>query len=830
MTEGYSPQATMVSKTLLMTFAAGVVIGFLIGWGAATSRTSPPETPDAPLADHAPQELDPAPVEPDPAPAELPAAPVAADARPLPRFEPDVDGLWPLEHVFAGVSGVKADVATLEWLNEFKPGGVVLRPENMRDPLQVASLVLQIKQAVGLGTTLSDPPVILFADSESDLPRLLEGDAAAVSLASISTETAEAAAARALAGRQAGVAGILGPALEAGIEAGALDGAGIAAMQARAAAISRDGVAYASRLRAGGMLPVARLLPGARIAREEDGVWRIPAEPMDALAASLQPFKAAVDAGVPGLLVGHVAVPGIDADRPNRPASLSPKLIQLLVRDDWGYDGVILADDINRHPMTRDLPPEEVVLKALVSGCDAVILLDPAPDQLRAIGETFAQLAQRSDFPISAIQASKRRLAAWREFLKQPVSAAGPARIAAAPEAKPVDTPPDSSETGETKAEDESPPTATGADAQPELAPESPEPESPESEQTESEQTESEQTESEQTESDQTESAPGETQAPSAPTVAAPGAPAPVSVPEPFIEHTIAQGETLTAIARRYGVSLNDLMAWNGLADGNIKYGRKLKVHVKDQATAPEAPEPEASPEPEPTPAPEKSPQAEPESVPSPTPEAGADAAAEPDPSATADEPAAPEMEPEAAAPSGEESAAAAPRTVESVVTLDAVEAGAPDDAPRAPGLPPQPPDTTRREHAVQPGESLASIADEYGVTEADIRAWNALADGAIAPDTLPALVLYLPVAAPDAEDAEPAPPATPEPVEATPAPAATEFTVYEVVAGDNLRRIAMRFGVTQKAIMELNNLKIADHVVIGWKLKIPKPEGAAPP
>ena len=42
-------------------------------------------------------------------------------------------------------------------------------PENMRDPLQVASLVLQIKQAVGLGTALSDPPVILVADSESDL-------------------------------------------------------------------------------------------------------------------------------------------------------------------------------------------------------------------------------------------------------------------------------------------------------------------------------------------------------------------------------------------------------------------------------------------------------------------------------------------------------------------------------------------------------------------------------------------------------------------------------------------------------------------------------------
>ena len=47
--------------------------------------------------------------------------------------------------------------------------------------------------------------------------------------------------------------------------------------------------------------------------------------------------KAAMDAGIPGILVGHMAVPGIDKERPNRPAALSPRLLQLLVRQDWQY-------------------------------------------------------------------------------------------------------------------------------------------------------------------------------------------------------------------------------------------------------------------------------------------------------------------------------------------------------------------------------------------------------------------------------------------------------------------------------------------------------------
>src|SRR3712207_2724130 len=52
--------------------------------------------------------------------------------------------------------------------------------------------------------------------------------------------------------------------------------------------------------------------------------------------------KQAVKAGVPMVMGGHLLYPAID---PKRPASLSPKAVQLL-RQEVGFDGVIITDDL----------------------------------------------------------------------------------------------------------------------------------------------------------------------------------------------------------------------------------------------------------------------------------------------------------------------------------------------------------------------------------------------------------------------------------------------------------------------------------------------------
>jgi beta-N-acetylhexosaminidase len=63
----------------------------------------------------------------------------------------------------------------------------------------------------------------------------------------------------------------------------------------------------------------------------------------------LSPFRAAVEAGVPMVMAGHLVYPTLD---PERHASLSPAAMKLL-REDLDFDGVILMDDLAMEGATR---------------------------------------------------------------------------------------------------------------------------------------------------------------------------------------------------------------------------------------------------------------------------------------------------------------------------------------------------------------------------------------------------------------------------------------------------------------------------------------------
>ena len=60
-------------------------------------------------------------------------------------------------------------------------------------------------------------------------------------------------------------------------------------------------------------------------------------------AVEFEPFRAAIAERVAFIMTAHVLVPSLDEDRP---ATLSPKVVQALLREELGYEGVILSDDL----------------------------------------------------------------------------------------------------------------------------------------------------------------------------------------------------------------------------------------------------------------------------------------------------------------------------------------------------------------------------------------------------------------------------------------------------------------------------------------------------
>lgn len=86
----------------------------------------------------------------------------------------------------------------------------------------------------------------------------------------------------------------------------------------------------------------------------------------------LKPFKAAIDAGIDSIMTGHIIVPALDDS--GFPATLSKPIITDLLREELGFDGLIITDSLG---MTgaNVVPPERVSVEAFKAGVD--ILLNP---------------------------------------------------------------------------------------------------------------------------------------------------------------------------------------------------------------------------------------------------------------------------------------------------------------------------------------------------------------------------------------------------------------------------------------------------------------------
>jgi beta-N-acetylhexosaminidase len=100
----------------------------------------------------------------------------------------------------------------------------------------------------------------------------------------------------------------------------------------------------------------------------------------------LPPFRAAVKAGVPMVMVGHLVYPSID---PEHPASLSKDAISML-REDLGFEGVVVTDDLAMAGASGGGPPARAAVEAVRAGADLLIISSPPQQQADAYDAVVA--------------------------------------------------------------------------------------------------------------------------------------------------------------------------------------------------------------------------------------------------------------------------------------------------------------------------------------------------------------------------------------------------------------------------------------------------------
>ncbi|MFO0745626.1 MAG: beta-N-acetylhexosaminidase [Myxococcota bacterium] len=103
---------------------------------------------------------------------------------------------------------------------------------------------------------------------------------------------------------------------------------------------------FARGLRSAGVMPCGKHFPGHgdTVSDSHVSLPRLAHRPERLAAIELPPFAAAVRAGFPLIMTAHVVFEALDAERP---ATLSPRVVPTILRRAWGYDGVVVSDDLD---------------------------------------------------------------------------------------------------------------------------------------------------------------------------------------------------------------------------------------------------------------------------------------------------------------------------------------------------------------------------------------------------------------------------------------------------------------------------------------------------
>lgn len=306
-----------------------------------------------------------------------------------------------------GIPGPGLEATEREVLTTVRPGGVILFGRNVVSVEQLRDLAAALRETA--------PDALLFVDAEGgrvDRFREILGRApSARSLAEWPSRRAEQAgrwighAVRAL-GLDATCAPVVD--LDHGIAGNALDdrclGADPHAVTTRARAFLRG-------LHGAGAGGCVKHFPG--LGRAPADTHHRPAEiaaSRTTLAEDLEPFRAL--AGKAGaVMVSHAVYPAYD--REGRPATLSPPVVEGLLRTELGFDGWAVSDDLDMHALAPWGDIADRAVRCILAGIDAPAICHSWRDAPRVVERLRQEVSPKR------IRESVQRWTAYRDRLRE---------------------------------------------------------------------------------------------------------------------------------------------------------------------------------------------------------------------------------------------------------------------------------------------------------------------------------------------------------------------------------------------------------------------------
>lgn len=178
------------------------------------------------------------------------------------------------------------------------------------------------------------------------------------------------------------------------------------------------GGAFARGLRSGGIVPTYKHFPGHG-STEVDSHLDLPAIELDEATfrnRDLVPFtKLLPDAEA--LMTAHIIVRALD---PQRPATISPRILTSLLREEIGFDGVCFTDCMQMDAIAKGIGSAQGAVEAVIAGADCVLISHSIDLAIESI-ERIAAAAAGGSLPAERLRQAHARVQKLRAGLQPPL-------------------------------------------------------------------------------------------------------------------------------------------------------------------------------------------------------------------------------------------------------------------------------------------------------------------------------------------------------------------------------------------------------------------------
>ncbi|MEE4174755.1 MAG: beta-N-acetylhexosaminidase [Xanthomonadales bacterium] len=278
--------------------------------------------------------------------------------------------------VLIGIEGVELRPREKEWLNHPLVGGVVLFTRNYHSLPQLELLNASIRET-------AKAPMLICVDHEGGrVQRFRDGFTRLPNLALLGRLYADSAdVARDFAYRHgrvmatellvAGVDHSFAPVLDLDVESCVI---GDRSFSSRADAVTDLGRHYLAGMHDSGMKTCGKHFPGHGSVLADSHTHDVVDERDEASirATDLEPFVA-LKKDLDAVMMAHVVYPAVD----EQPAGYSKRWIRDVLREELGYEGVVLSDDLGMHAAGFAGKLPDRAQRSFEAGCDAVLVCQP---------------------------------------------------------------------------------------------------------------------------------------------------------------------------------------------------------------------------------------------------------------------------------------------------------------------------------------------------------------------------------------------------------------------------------------------------------------------